>query len=481
MQIRPRSRGVALMAVMAVMVGGCRAPDRAGGSATLPRLRLTVADPLDAPPAEVGAWTQAVGSASHGSIGFTLHSKWARGHTDMEIRAIRAVATGRVDMAFVGARAFDEVGDNDFQPLLAPLLIDSQTLQARVFGAGIPAQMLRGTASVGVTGLAVLPGPLRRMLGVHHAFRSPADFHGATVGIQEGKVADWTIRTLGGTPRPLPSDASVAGVDGYEQQLLSIYQGQYQRSASFVTGNLTLWPKPYVVIINPRVLASLNDAQRQALTDAASTALPAAEQAAANEDQTGLTGICGTSLHFVESSPSEINRLRQTVQSVYSHIDANGDNRSLIARIRDLKNSLGDHPAVPTCAPATPSPSPTANRASVLNGTYRTVLSRDEAHCFPAGERNHRELVFDVTFKDGNASLLERFNRPTAKPMPALPAGDTYRVFHDRLDFPGDRTTLTWSLKGNRLILADPVITDPLAPHCLGRELWTTHPWIRLR
>ena len=117
---------------------------------------------------------------------------------------------------------------------------------------------------------------------------------------------------------------------------------------------------------------------------------------------------------FRREFPSAINRLRQHSDPCPPDIDANGDNRSLIARITRPENSSRDHPAVPTCAPATPSPSPTANRASVLNGTYRTVLSHDEAHCFPAGERNHRELVFDVTFKDGNASLLERFNRPTA-------------------------------------------------------------------
>ena len=341
--------------------------------------------------------------------------------------------------------------------------------------------MLHWTASVGVTGLAVLPGPLRRMLGVHRAFRSPADFRGATVGIQEGKVADWTIRALGGTPRPLPSDASIGSVDGYEQQLLSIYQNQYQRSASFITGNLTLWPKPYVVVINPGVLASLNEGQRHVLTGAASTALPAAEHAAVIEDQTGTTGVCRTSLRFLESSPTELSRLRQEVRPVYARIKASGNNRSLIAQITELKNASGDHPDVSSCGPATPSPSPTAPLASVLNGTYRTVLSHDEAQCFPSGERNHRELIFDVTFKDGNVSLLERFNRPTARPMPALGPGDTYRLFHDRLDFPLDHSTFTWSLQGNQLILSNPVITDPLAPHCLGRELWTTHPWVRIR
>ena len=260
----------------------------------------------------------------------------------------------------------------------------------------------------------------------------------------------------------------------------SIYLNQYQRSASFVTGNLVLWPKPYVVVINPHLLASMGDGQRRVLTDASTRALTAAEHAAATEDQTGATAICGTSLRIVESSPSQINRMRQAVQPVYDRIDASGENHSVMSRISDLKNSMADHPDVPRCPLTSTSPSPAAIPASVLNGTYRTTLSHDEARCFPPNERDHRKLVFDVTFKDGTTKLLERFNRPTATPMPALPPGDPYRVFHDRLDFPLDHTTLTWSLKGNQLILTNPVITDPLAPHCLGRELWATHPWIRL-
>ena len=45
-------------------------------------------------------------------------------------------------MAWVGARAFDRLGIAAFQPLLAPLLVDSHDLQDAVFHAGIPQRML---------------------------------------------------------------------------------------------------------------------------------------------------------------------------------------------------------------------------------------------------------------------------------------------------------------------------------------------------
>ena len=52
---------------------------------------------------------------------------------------IEDVQAGKVDMGWVGARAFDAVGVTSFQALVAPFLVDSYELQDRVFQAGIPA------------------------------------------------------------------------------------------------------------------------------------------------------------------------------------------------------------------------------------------------------------------------------------------------------------------------------------------------------
>ena len=94
-------------------------------------------------------------------------------------------------------RIFDELGMDSFQALLAPLLVDSHDLQAAVFEAGIPDEMLAGVDSLGVVGLAVLPGPMRKILGVDHPFIAPDDFAGQVVGIQQSQVADLTMAALG--------------------------------------------------------------------------------------------------------------------------------------------------------------------------------------------------------------------------------------------------------------------------------------------
>ena len=54
----------------------------------------------------------------------------------MQAGTLEDVKTGKVDMAWVGARAFDTVGVTSFQALVAPLLIDSYDLEAKVFNEG---------------------------------------------------------------------------------------------------------------------------------------------------------------------------------------------------------------------------------------------------------------------------------------------------------------------------------------------------------
>ncbi len=66
-----------------------------------------------------------------------------------EAGTLQDVKAGKVDMAWVGARAFDTVGVKSFQALLAPLLVDSYALEAKVFEKGIPERDARGGRGAG--------------------------------------------------------------------------------------------------------------------------------------------------------------------------------------------------------------------------------------------------------------------------------------------------------------------------------------------
>ena len=260
---------VTTVAALAVGVAGWTTVDRAGGKAADPVTTLTFAQPNDGnPPAQLQAWADLVEQASDGSLEIEFKNGWRLGETANETGTIADVEAGEVDLAWVGARAFDRVGVTAFQALLAPMLVDSHDLQSAVFEEGIPEEMLAGVQDAGVMGVGILPGPMRKVLGVSKPFREPRDFRGAVVGMQDSALTQATMEALGATTQVEPSGPDIDGLDAYEQHLGSINGNGYVISAHYVTGNLDLWPRPLVVIANPDAFDALSDSQRSVLVHA---------------------------------------------------------------------------------------------------------------------------------------------------------------------------------------------------------------------
>jgi TRAP-type C4-dicarboxylate transport system substrate-binding protein len=123
---------------------------------------------------------------------------------------IADVQAGRVQLAKVNARAYDTVGIDSFQALVAPLLIDNPTLERRVLESDLAGEMLAGTSKLGLVGLAMLPTDLRRPLGLSRPLVRVKDYRGARIGVREGEVAKGTLIALGATPS-VPSRADRSG------------------------------------------------------------------------------------------------------------------------------------------------------------------------------------------------------------------------------------------------------------------------------
>ena len=73
---------------------------------------------------------------------------------------------------------------------------------------------------------------MRKVLGVSRPFVEPADFAGQVVGIQDSAVAKQTLDAIGSTPKPVPAEAPLDGLDAYEQQLASIAGNSYDATRS---------------------------------------------------------------------------------------------------------------------------------------------------------------------------------------------------------------------------------------------------------
>ena len=135
--------------------------------------------------------------------------------------------------------------------------------------------MLEELQPLGLVGIGILPGPIRRPLGAAHRLAAPRDFRGLTIGTQQSRVADATVRALGARSRRLPAAVpGLAGLDGVERQVGSIESDRLDVEGSHLMANVNLWPRPLVVFANGRSYRKLTSDQRRILRTAAANVVP---------------------------------------------------------------------------------------------------------------------------------------------------------------------------------------------------------------
>jgi hypothetical protein len=125
---------------------------------------LTLAD-HEQSPAQIQFWIEEVQRRSGGSLAIQVTNRWRDQEVAPDQATLADVQAGKVPLAKVNASAYDTVGIDSFQALLAPLLIDNPTLGRRALESDLATQMLAGTDELGLVGLAVLPTDLRKPLG----------------------------------------------------------------------------------------------------------------------------------------------------------------------------------------------------------------------------------------------------------------------------------------------------------------------------
>ena len=81
------------------------------------------------------------------------------------------------------------------------MLVDSYALQAAVLESGLTDQMMQRLTDIGVTGVAMLAGALRKPVAVEAAARRPADWQGVTFGTYRSEAEFEAIRALDASPK----------------------------------------------------------------------------------------------------------------------------------------------------------------------------------------------------------------------------------------------------------------------------------------
>jgi TRAP-type transport system periplasmic protein len=460
---RARLVTVALAVIAAVVAGGCGgggggSGDKAGGSGEPVVLRMANAygDLQTAP--VIGHFVSQVKERSGGNLRVQVASTWGGYADDAEQQVVRAVAAGKADLGWAGARVLDTMGVTSFQALQAPMLIDSYALEQAVVASDIPGQMLQGLTKVGVHGLGVLPDGLRKPIAVKHPLLGVGDWRGITFGTLKSAGQAQAIRSLGATPmevfRRSRNEALLDGrLQGLEMDLFVYEHGGPVQPAPYVTANVNLWPEMDVLLANPDRLGRLTGQQRGWLQQAAQDAAGRVS-AFADRDARSFKNACQSGARFANASQADLAALRDAFAPVYASLEQDPQTKAFIQRIQALKQSTpaGAPLAIPGgCTGKAPQqPAASAGTAPAgLNGTYRYLLTKEDARKVGDPEVDQFPNLATVKLEDGQVD------------GGCFGQGATYSVTGDRITFDapeyGYSLTFTFSVDGKGNLHLTPV------------------------
>src|SRR5215831_14418721 len=373
------ARLLVLLAAMAVLAG-CGSPDfdKAGGRQAGHPVVLTLASFL-VDSSELDRLTNNVWRLSHGTMRIDVKDRWRLGQVRYENGLIGDVRAGKADLGVVGSRAWDSVGVDGFRALVAPLPIDSYALQDRVLRSPMIGQMLAGLRPLGLAGIGVLPGPLRKPLGITRPLLTPADYAGLKIGVQQSLVAGATMRALGATPVWFPVTWPITGFGAAEEHISAIQGNQYDKVGKYLTANVNLWPRPLVVFANGKAWAALTPAQRSILTRAVTSDVAAETNVERGDERTDTATLCRRGrLRFLDASAADLAALRRAVQPVYAQLERDTQTRRYISQIEAMRTGIPAEPA-PGCGHT----ARLAGTAGPLDGVYQFTDTAAESQAVP--------------------------------------------------------------------------------------------------
>jgi TRAP-type C4-dicarboxylate transport system substrate-binding protein len=481
MKSRSLLAALVVAAIAAFAVAGCggggAGEDKASGSAKPVVLRLANTNgQIDFTPA-VESFVKRVEGLSGGDLRIEVVDEWGDFASDAEEQVVRDVSSGEVDLGWVGTRVFDTLGVKSFQALTAPMLVDSYALEDAVIESGITDQMMRGLDELGIVGLGVLADGLRKPIGVTEPILGPADWRGITFATLRSNGQAEAIRALGATPAQVHMTEREEGlanrtIQGFEMSIWAYQKNPTGKHlAPYVTANVNLWPQMDVLLANPARLEALTAEQRDWLEQAARDA-SAGSAALADKDAEALGDSCATGARFAQASEADLTALETAFAPVYAKLQGHPETKALIERIRALKESTPPEPELsipPRCTGQAPQQATggTGTAPAYLNGTYRYVITLDEARkAGQAGPYDDYPAVTTVTLKDGEVQ------------NGCFGAGATYAVEDDRITFDspeyGYTTTFTFSRDYHDNLHLTPVPPiDPGDAFECSSQVWT--------
>jgi TRAP-type C4-dicarboxylate transport system substrate-binding protein len=390
---------------------------------------------------------------------------------ETEPRVANMVRSGQFDLGWVASRVWDLQGVRSFQALQAPFLITDYDLLGRVVRSPLAGEMLDGLDRLGLSGLALVPESLRHPASQHAALRSVKDFDGARFRDIPSAATDSLVSALGATPVRITNarfgpEVSAGNVDSTETAI------SRARGGWTLTANVIFFGKANTVFANSKAFDKLSREHRDVLRKAARDTIGRGLEDAPS-DVTAARKFCAAG-RIVNASPAELEGLRRAAQPVYERLERDDLTRSLIARIRAMKDSGGDADA-PAPAPCGRAATPEGETVTVrspeaFNGTYRWQLTKAGALRAGVGAKDPDiGSVVTMTLLDGRWLLGKDPHY-----------SGTFEVEGDRLvfDWPTEASVLTFTFKRGGGGMLD---VKPVLPMDRGDQfVWASSPWQRV-
>jgi TRAP-type C4-dicarboxylate transport system substrate-binding protein len=471
-----------------------------GGSGQHARvLTMASADPLgiEHDPA-VKYFADRVAKLSNGRLRIAVDERWAHAATAHEADLLRDVAHGRADLGWAHASSFDRVGVDSFQALQAPMLIDRDSVQDAVIRSALATRMLTGTRRAGLEGLALLAGPLSRLVGVNRPLGDGGELRGVLIAVHDSALTDAAVHALHSYPRTITAAQTAlfyvdVGGDagppaGMEDDLDALFFDRYggpchspgaacARVGPWLATNAALWPRAAVLVANPRRLRGLGARERAWVTEAATQA--ATYSTTRDDDARVLPELCAAGVRMTTASDRTLVRLRAAWRPIYRQLESRPDARAAVREIRRLRAAAPTRvPLQPLSACSRRSPAGDAAlgvRSTVPDGVYRVRVTNRDLRAAGANRASDRAGTATLTLRDGRWRLV--FTEPGHSVSTGTYAGTALRTAWATDGRTRDEAYLSIVVRRDGALAFRVGSADDLAS---TQAIYASHPWQRI-
>jgi C4-dicarboxylate-binding protein DctP len=364
----------------------------------------------DAPEPDAEYFISQVQKRSGGRIQIVEGTGYTSSNPVNEARLVRALRSGKVEMAYIPSRAWERAGSvSAFRALQAPFLVTNYRVLHEVTNGPIGRSMLASLGSIGIVGLGLVPDELRRLLE-RKPLTAPG-LGGARIRVVASPTSVLALRSLGATPVTSFTSSQVGPaleqgqLDGAELSTNAILNNSDIASAHYIPANVALFAKAQTIAIRRSVFERLSAGDRQIL-QAAARATVAHADPAGQEQQEVAQQLCNQGLKLVQETAADLAGLRKLALAAYPVLERDPTTRREITAIERLERQSAGTTPLPIC-PGKKSGGPSGPKTSAFEGTYVVTASLSEV-TKASGSPGNNWGSFRLVLGDGRFGMSDR-------------------------------------------------------------------------